>query len=157
MYMRELKWGQGALFLIAVAILMVTACGDSGGSKSQGMPGLPDDLRTKLVETCDFVDIIFYNSPASMNQSDPGSIRRVLGFISENTVETDDSCSPLGRMSLISNGEITAEGDIYISEGCQYIVFMLDNKPAYANGLSEDGIQFFQSILQGIQDQLPTE
>lgn len=154
--MWELNWGRSALFLIAVAASLVMACGESAGSKSEGLPGIPDDLRATLNETCDFVDIIFYNSPASMNQSEPRSIQRVLGFISENSVETDDSCSPLGRISFISNGEITAEGDIYVSETCQYIVFMIDNEPAYANGLSEDGIQFFQSILQGIQDQMPT-
>ena len=149
--------GPGALLAIAFAAMIFFACGESSGNRSDGMPGIPEDLRTELLESCDFVDIIFYHSPASMNQSDPRSIQRAMGFIATETAEIDEMCSPLGRISYMTNGEITAEGDIYLSEKCQYIIFMVDNEPTYANAMSPEGIQFFQTILQSIQDQLPPQ
>ena len=146
-----------ALAYIIATALMIGACGESSDKNSDSMQGIPDDLRSELVGSCDFVDIIFYNSPASMNQSDPRSIERAMGFISMQAPTMHESCNPIGRISYMSNGEIIAEGDIYLTENCQYIVFMVDNQPAYANILSQEGVVFFEQVLSGIQEQFPSQ
>jgi len=145
-------------FLIFIVITgAAVSCGTQDKSESSGLPGIPDELRANLTQSCDYVDIIFYNSPASLSQSEPQSIRRALGFIGNAPAELNESCKPIGRISYISSGEITAEGDMYLSDQCQYIVFMEDNKPVYANTMTPPGVQFFQEILQGINKQFPTQ
>jgi hypothetical protein len=147
---------------LAFLIFMVIAgasvsCGTEDKRESSGLSGIPNELRAKLVQSCDYVDIIFYNSPASLSQTEPQSIRRALEFIGNEPASLNETCKPIGRISYISSGEITAEGDMYLSDQCQYIVFMEDNKPVYANTMTTQGVQFFQEIVRGINQQLENQ
>jgi len=115
---------------------------------------IPEAIYMRLIKECDYVDIIFFDSPVSMSQEDAPGIQRTLSYITKQVAKPDPACRPMGRITYIIQGEIIAEGDVFCADGCTYILFMEDKKPKYANVLSPGGIQFFQNILLQIQNQV---
>lgn len=149
------------LYIIHIwcALAALAACSNSN-SKSDtatGLESFPEAVYVRLLAECDNVDIIFYDSPVSMNQTDNAGIQSTLTFIARQSATLNSDCKPLGRITYLINGEIIAEGDFYCSEGCTYMIFMEDNKPKYANALSTNGIQFFRNILLQIQKQVESQ
>ena len=149
------------LTIIWCAMVLILACaGDA--EKKQQLPDEPMDSFPKaefqrLLKECDNVDIIFYDSPISMSQDDRASIRGALFFIDPIRIAPLGDCKPLGRISYMINGAIAAEADFYCEGECTYFVFMENGKPAYANAMSQNGIEFFQSILVQINNQTLTQ
>jgi hypothetical protein len=141
--------------LIYICCTLVLFAGCSNNEKksadSTDLTSIPETVYLRLLGECDYVDIIFFDSPVSMSQDDEAGIQSTLTFISKQLAKPDPDCKPLGRISYMIKGDIIAEGDFYCTEGCTYILFMEENKPKYANVLSPGGIQFFQNILLQIQ------
>ena len=104
------------------------------------------DLMKLLWEECDYVDLIFYDNPLSVSQSDPGGIRATLQFISTKPVPHKSNCTPTGRISFMIKGDITAEADVYLSQGCTYFAFLKDGKIIYVNEMTPDGINFISQV-----------
>ena len=117
-------------------------------------PALKNEEITQLYAIADKVDIIFYNLPMSVNQDDAKSAKNTVLYISPAPAIISQPCKPLGRLSWISDGAIVQEADIYVSTGCQYLLFMKGNQPVAANAMSETGIQFFTSVLNQVQQQM---
>ncbi len=137
-----------------VVLLFVFACGEDGKQRAdQGetIQSFPLPLFNKLLAECDYVDIIFYNSPASISQEDKGSIRSALMFMDPIPFQPKEECKSIGRIAYMINGEIVAEGDIHASPGCEYIAFLEEGKVVYSNKLSENGVNFFSGILKQIE------
>ncbi len=40
------------------------------------------------------------------------------------------------------------EADLYFQEGCTYYVFLKNNKPAYANLMTDDAIGYMNNIMR---------
>ena len=111
----------------------------------------PLPMFTRLMQECDYVDIIFFDSPASISQNDQRSIQSALMFMDPVAAQLDPTCKPLGRISYMIDGEIVAEGDFYCDDRCQYIAFVEEGKVVYANTLSGDGVSFFTNIIKQIE------
>ena len=148
------------VLFIAVCLLYAlqhTSCGpkkeqqDAGYGERVQLPTVPDQLMVDLWERCDYVDIIFMNSPASMSQNDINSIRGSLNYISREPAVRNPSCSPVARVAYMAGGELMADANVYCSEGCLYMEFMDNNKPVYVNHLSRSGVQFYNDILIKLQ------
>ena len=142
--------------LLLAGSLVLTACSESNGSsdsanKETHVTGFPRPLFDKLLAECDYVDIIFYNSPASVSQTDKNSIRSALMFMEPEPATINPNCKAIGRIAYMIQGEIIAEGDIYASGGCSYLAFIEDGNVVYANKLSQNGSSFFSGILQQIE------
>ncbi|MGB4846305.1 MAG: hypothetical protein WBP41_00205 [Saprospiraceae bacterium] len=118
-------------------------------------PSMSNEEITNLYSTTDKVDMIFYNLPMSINQDDARSAKNTVLYISPAPALMNNPCKPLGRLSWISKGAIVKEADIYCDTGCQYFIFMTDNKPAAANAMSESGVVFFNQILSQAAQQRP--
>ena len=114
-------------------------------------PALGNEEITKLFAIVEKVDMIFYNLPMSVNQEDAASAKNTVLYISPAPAIMTNPCKPLGRLSFISDGVIVKEADIYSDTGCQYFIFMKDNKPFAANAMAESGIEFFKQILTQVQ------
>ena len=117
-------------------------------------PPLKNEEITKLFEITDKVDIIFYDLPMSVNQDDAKSAKNTVLYISPAPAIISNPCKPLGRLSWISEGIIVKEADIYAGTGCQYLLFIQDNKPVAANAMSETGMQFFTNVLNQVQQKM---
>jgi len=123
----------------------------SPASASSLYPQMSNEEITKLYSIAEKVDIIFYNLPMSVNQDDAASAKNTVLYISPAPAIMSNPCKPLGRLSWISAGVIVQEADIYSATGCQYLIFMKDNQPVAANAMSESGVQFFNQILDQVQ------
>lgn len=110
-------------------------------------PSVPVEKIQSLWEKCDYVDYSYINLPLSMNRQEMNDIRHSLGQISDQPALINDRCPLLGSMLFYQNGEIALEANIYYSQGCNYFVFMEDNKPKYANFMTPSGISFFKDIM----------
>jgi len=137
-------------------LIVLAGCtnGSDKSADSTDLGSIPEKVYLRLLAECDYVDILFFDSPVSMGQDDYAGIQSTLTFITKQIAKPAPDCKPLGRISYMIKGEIIAEADFYCSEGCTYMLFMEDNKPKYANVLSPNGIQFFQNILLQIQKQV---
>jgi hypothetical protein len=118
-------------------------------------PSMTNEEITNLYSITDKVDMIFYNLPMSINQDDARSAKNTALYISPAPALMNNPCKALGRLSWISKGAIVKEADIFCDTGCQYFIFMTDNKPVAANAMSESGVVFFNQILSQAAQQRP--
>lgn len=110
-------------------------------------PSVPVELIQSLFEKCDYVDYSYNNLPFSMNRKEQRDIQHSLTQISSQPALINDNCQPLGRVLFYQNAEIALEAIIYYSQGCNYFVFVENNKPKYANYMTSTGVNFFKDIL----------
>ena len=114
------------------------------------LPGLPLETVQHLWQNCDYVDFVFYHLPISMSLSDQNAIQYVLRHISADAARIDPNCKPIGRVFYQIKGENYLEADIYFQQGCTYFKFLKDNKPIYANYMTDDGIKYMnENIARG--------
>ena len=113
-------------------------------------PALGNEAIGLLYGQADKVDIIFYNLPISVNQEDPSSVKNTVLFVSPATPNITGNCKPLGRLSWMQQGTIIREADVYCDTGCEYLLFMQDNKPFAANAMGPAGVAFFKNIISQV-------
>lgn len=114
-------------------------------------PALGNREISQLYASADKIDIIFYNLPISVSQESIASVRNSVLYISPVGTLLNANCRPLGRMSWMAKGEIIQEADVYCETGCNYLIFMKDNKPVAANALELAGIEFFKNIISQVE------
>ncbi len=146
-------------------IFSISSCGHSSkegkeeekplAANSSPYPPISNAEITNLFSITDKVDMIFYNLPMSINQDDAKSAKNTALYVSPAPALMNAPCKALGRLSWISKGVIVKEADIYSDTGCQYFIFMTDNKPVAANAMSESGVVFFNQILSQAAQQRP--
>lgn len=146
-------------------VLLIGSCGNPAKEvqqeekpkveNSSPYPSMSNQEITNLYSITDKVDMIFYNLPMSINQDDARSAKNTAMYISPAPAIINAPCKSLGRLSWISKGVIVKEADIYVDTGCQYFIFMQDNKPVAANAMSESGVAFFNQIISQAAQQRP--
>lgn len=159
------------MFRILLFALVLTSfsCGNSPNSNGEAsstseataqpsLGSLPMETIQYLWDQCDYVDYIFYHLPISMSLNEKGSIQYALRHISADAAIINPECKPIGRIFYQVRGENVLEADMFFSEGCTYFKFLRDNKPIYANYMTDDGIKYLndniakgQEFNQGLQ------
>ena len=149
--------------LILLAIMFLSACNSSPSATNTQKPpsqisqqsngvkleSVPVELMQKLFNECDYTDYIFFDLPFAMSQSEKGSIVANLNYISQTPVGVVPSqCKPIGRQMYHINGEIVAEANVYYNDVCKFYVFVDGDKPLYGNLMTQEGDNFFKSMLQ---------
>ncbi len=149
------------LFVCSILVL-VFACSDSKHddkkagapakkqatvANSSPYPSVSQEIMASLWENCTAIDFLFYELPVSMSQDDQASIRQTLTHVSTNIPAYDKSCKAIGRVFFQADGEPLTEAEIFFSQKCQYYVFHEKGKPAYANAMTEAGVQFMNKVL----------
>jgi len=56
-------------------------------------------------------------------------------------------CKSMGRIFYQIDGENVLMAEMYFSPDCTYLVFLQDEKPAYANYLTPQAVQYFNNIF----------
>ena len=149
--------------IIAVIILCFTigACKQTDNSNQSGqevasstttLDGLPTEILRNAVQNCNNIDIIFYNLPISVNQSDQNSVRGSLGFIGQKATQNVGGCPSIGRIFYNSDSGTVAEADIHFSDNCYYFGFLENNQVKYANEITPEGINFFSQLINSAQN-----
>jgi len=113
-------------------------------------PALGNEAIGLLYSQADKVDIIFYDLPISVNQDNPSSVKNTVLYVSPAAPNITSTCKPLGRLTWMQQGTILREADVYCDTGCEYMLFMQDNKPFAANAMGPAGVAFFKNIISQV-------
>lgn len=122
-------------------------------STSLPLPALTTEKALYLWENCDYIDYVFYELPFSMSIDDQPNIQSTIRHISASPVpQLKSACKSIGRIFYQVKGENALSAEFYFSmkEGCFYLVFMEDNKPAYANLLTQDAVAYYQKAFSSV-------
>ncbi|RMF24674.1 MAG: hypothetical protein D6765_11430 [Bacteroidetes bacterium] len=153
-----------SFFLLFAAALLIWSCSSSSDKPAENpspeaaaqnapaLPSLPYETVQYLWENCDYVDYVFYQLPISMSMSDQNSIRYSISHIAQDAATLNPNCPAIGRIFFQEKGENILEADIHFGEGCRYFVFLKEGKPAYANLITDVGVQYLnERITQAMQ------
>lgn len=116
------------------------------------LPSVPKERMLMLWDSCDYVDVVFYQLNFSLSQNTQASIRSMINNISDATVEIKSDCPAIGRIFFQVDGRNEMECDLFFDDKCQYVIFYEDGKQAYANPLSKQGFKFFSNIFKQVQN-----
>lgn len=111
-------------------------------------PPVPKDLINNIIAKGDHIDIVFYKFPISMSREGQSDVMEELARLTDQSPQARTNCVADGRIFYQGAGKTLAEADLYINDGCYYVVFYQDKKPTYANGLTPEAIQFFNQLTK---------
>lgn len=149
-------------FLLAVIVLATTflACGEEKPVQQQPapapapaekpvatLPSIPLERLQYLWENCDYVDYVFYKLPISMSLDNKESVRNALSHVASEPAPLLPQCNSIGRIFFVVKGNNELMAEMYYSPGCTYFVFLKDEKPAYANYMTPEAVQYFNNIF----------
>jgi hypothetical protein len=150
-----------ALFLIAISCNNKTDNNNQNQSvqptrqqlNALDYPPVPDDLVQEIGTQGDHIDVIFYNMPISISRNGNADVQQMLSQVGDQAPGQVAPCNPIGRIFFQGQGETIAEADLYLGENCNYYLFMIENKPAYANVLLPQGVKFYENLLAPYRNQ----
>ncbi len=120
------------------------------------LTSVPPDIIRDLWNNCTYIDYIFHTLPFSMSQDEQTSIRANLSYIAgEAQPYIPGDCKSIARQMFHINGEIVLEADVYLSETCQFYVFVENEKPVYANKMTPEALEFFSSMFNQANKKQP--
>jgi hypothetical protein len=114
-------------------------------------PALGNPYITALYAETEQVDIIFYDLPISVNQDDAASAKSTALYVSPTNPKITADCKPVARLSWIADGKILREADVYMDDGCEYLMFMENNEGVAVNAMSQSGVEFFKNIIRQVE------
>lgn len=122
-------------------------------TSSNKLPPVPEKFIYKLFQEVDHIDYYFRYTNFSVSQDEKSATQAFIGTLSPGEAATvSDTCvSPL-RMTYLSEGNILAETEMYMSEDCQYVEYYIDGKKTYHSSYSEAGYKFLLDIFRQAQN-----
>lgn len=93
------------------------------------------------------IDFIFHNLPVSASITDSLAIRSIYSHYTVNDPQiVNHGCKSVGRASYVAKGNLLYFGDIFYSEKCSFVLFIRDDKPAFAVKLNQGGLNFLHQL-----------
>jgi len=158
------------LFSLSIASLVFFSCKETGKSTSKektvvldkgpGIPSVPQDLIEKLLDECTGIDYIFDTWPVSMSQDEDASIDQNVMFIDfkRPVGHIPPNCKKEGRKFMKMGADEAYMVDFYFGDNCNFYVFRdKQNKPLYANYMTNAGINFYQNIFAQVKGAVQTQ
>jgi len=126
----------------------------TGVKNKVALQSIPRETILNLWNKCTYIDYIFHDLPFSMSQDESESIQANLNYISaEPQAYIPNNCKPIARQMFHVGGDIVLEADVYLSNVCQFYVFVENEKPVYANKMSPSALQFFSTMFNKVDQQ----
>lgn len=125
------------------------------GVKNQvALESIPRSVIMDLWQNCTYIDYIFHDLPFSMSQDEKESIQANLNYIAtEAQAYIPNNCKAMARQMFHVGGDIVLECDVYLSDNCQFYVFVENEKPKYANKMTPDALKFFGTMFSKVDQQ----
>lgn len=147
--------------IIVMTVVMLSCGGDKNKSTNStpdaqdaqripnSLPPLNQEVFNKMLNECTFIDYIWHELPFSVSQSEKQAVMTNVSFISsEGHDSTPAHCKSIGRKSYQINGDIFLDADIYFGgKGCNYYIFLKDEKPIYLNRMTDQGVGFYKRLF----------
>ncbi len=121
--------------------------GNTPVEKQEFYPSFPMDSLKYLWANCDYIDVLYYDLPASMSIADSNSVRQMLSIIAAAPAPRHSACKPIGRLFFQVKGDNRASADLYFSDNCKFFVFLDGEKPRWGNLLTDRGVAYFQNNI----------
>ncbi|MEM6395979.1 MAG: hypothetical protein AAF741_06500 [Bacteroidota bacterium] len=118
---------------------------------SSPYPSIPMDRLEYLWNNSNYMDVVFYQLPVSLNQSSQDQVRSTLMGVGQEVPYIDPTCQSVGRIFFQVAGENKETAEIYFQDGCTFYLWLDDGKPAFANLMTEAGVNFYNNIIQQVQ------
>lgn len=146
--------------LLSLTVLLLLSCkGDQkqvvsstvAEAEKAPLPPLTMEQLTYLFNNATYVDYIFHKLPFSVSQDSRSAVQANIAMISVNSpLNWQAGCESLGREFFHVDGEIVMEAELYFTEdgACRAYIFYENGKPAYANAVSDAGINFYNNLLK---------
>ncbi len=157
------------LLFLASCLLLLSHCGNNNSAASTdaastnnttapaattaSYPSIPVERLEYLWNNATYMDVVFYELPVSMNQSTLESIRSTLAHIAEEVPAIPPNCKSIGRIFFQVGQQNVESAEIYFQPGCTFYLWLENDKPAYANQMTEDGVAFYNNIFKSVQSQ----
>jgi hypothetical protein len=147
------------LLSLLLAAALFSACGQDKKPETQSptpaaaaapaatLQSLPIERLEYLWENCDFIDYVFYTLPLSMSLDNKPSIQNALTHVASEPAPLLPQCKSIGRLFFVVKGENVEMAELYFSPGCTYYVWLKDDKPAYSNYMTPQGVQYLNNVL----------
>jgi len=120
-------------------------------TEKTALPPLTMEQLTYLFNNATYVDYIFHKLPFAVSQDSRAGVQANVAMIAVNSpINWKPGCESLGREFFHVDGEIVMEAELYFTEdgSCQAYIFHENGKPAYANAVSDAGINFYNNLLK---------
>lgn len=145
-----------SFFSLAILAMIMSGCQSKAPEQATTPPApayskLPMEILSPLVAECDYIDLIMYNPQFSMSQSDEASVKGSIAQIADQAPAHNPANQPVGHIFYQSKGETMLEADLYLGAAGSYFIFYQDGKPAFANAMTQTGINFYGNILSRLQ------
>ncbi len=116
-------------------------------------PSFSFDSLKYLWDHCDYMDVLYYNLPASMSMTDTNSIHQMLSIIAAAPAPRRTDCGKaLGRLFFQVDGENYAQADLFFSDNCKFLLFVDEHeKYRWGNLLTDRGVAYFQNSIRQIK------
>ncbi len=140
-----------------ICIALGTACSNNSSETNspssnthslEQLPALPKERIIDLYNRVDDIDIQFEQG-FSTSAKGEGTKTNIQYILAEQANRVP--CTATAFLFIKSQGEEIAQIEAYIGEGCSYFVIYENGKPAYANGMHPQGVQFFNNFLNNVQ------
>lgn len=158
------------LLFLASCLLLLSHCGNNNSADktteastkqtstapaaaTASYPSIPVERLEYLWNNATYMDVVFYELPVSMNQSSLESIRTTLAHIAEEVPAISPNCKSIGRIFFQVGQQNVESAEIYFQPGCTFYLWLENDKPAYANQMTEDGVGFYNNIFKSVQSQ----
>lgn len=116
-------------------------------------PAIPSDVLINVYENCDFIDFIFSSLPFSISQENKASIQQTLTYIvPSQPQEIKEDCPYFAQQIFQINGEIVLDAKLFFQQGCVYYLFYENGKAVYSASLNENGIKFYNNVIEQAQN-----
>ncbi|MFN7119878.1 MAG: hypothetical protein ACK4TA_23995 [Saprospiraceae bacterium] len=142
-------------YLIGLLTCIIIALGCQSKDKPGGTtatttayPPISQEVLETIVTKGDHIDIVFYKYPISVSRDGNSDVVQELARLTAEAPATLGNCQPDGRIFYNGNGETLLEADLYIQPNCYFVVFMQNGKPAFANTLTNEAIQFYDGLTK---------
>lgn len=130
------------------------ATAEVAGTITPTHSSITQETMNMLWEKCTQIDYIFYTLPYSISTNSNAESRQLLRHISTDAAQMLPNCKAIATIVYNGNGEKLLEAALYLSESpCSYIVFYENQKPKYANYLTQEGIDYMRQLFNSVQVQ----
>ena len=115
--------------------------------KTDSLPPMPEALARRIMDSCTLIDYTFLTLPFTISFDNNKSVQGSFRHIQVDGVEEVPGLKVFAKTFFQIQGRIILVGDLYFNNAGQYFVYSEDGIKKYANKLSQEGIDFFNQII----------
>lgn len=116
---------------------------------TSAVPAKPLAEIEQLLVNSEKVDYILYNYSFSLNITQKSEVAKHVAMIWDQPVDNVDCTTAFGKVEFYDKDmNVLEEAQVHFGNNCAYYLFYKDGKKQFANKMHNNGINFFNSVIQ---------